>query len=231
MKRSNRLNLVQDMDSIFEGEGSVTQREAVLKSCTAGEMSQVEQKYMMSEHRRLCALPVFGCNALPRFADRSGAIARRMRIITFPHVFYGTEKQDLTLADTLRAELSGILNWAFRGHGKLLADGCKTFPETTSASAIKANLIKSARPEEMFCDEMLIRTGDPKNVISSEAVYMWYQDYCQKNGYKPVGKSRVIPEIYRYMDVEKSISTISGSRRRCLKGVKFIGEFTSGVDD
>ncbi len=217
----HRLNMVQDMESVYEGVGSVSLREAILKSCTAGEKFQVEQKHQPPKYRRLTALPVFGGNVLPRFADRSRAIADRMRIITFPCVFRGTAGQDLTLADSLRAELPGILNWALRGYGMLLAGGSRTFPETASAAMLKADLIKSARPEELFCDDMLEVTPDGSGTLSTEAVYLAYQAFCIRNGFKPVGSSRVIPEICRYLGVEKMRSTMQGKKKTWLFGVRF----------
>lgn len=43
----NRLNLVQDMDSIFEGSGSVSRREAVLKSLTCGKKIRFNENIKM----------------------------------------------------------------------------------------------------------------------------------------------------------------------------------------
>lgn len=218
----HRLNLVQDMESIFEGAGSVSLREAVLKSCTAGEKLHVEQKHQGAEYRRMTALPVFGGNTLPRFADRSRAIADRMRIITFPRVFRGKKRQDLQLADKLRAELPGILNWAIAGYQMLVADGARTFPETKNAKLLKADLIKSARPEELFCDEMLERDADA--VESSDKIYQAYREFCQRNGNKPAASNQVIPKICTYTGAEKSSRMVDGKRLRCLVGVRLIPE-------
>ena len=113
------------------------------------------------------------------------------------------------------------MNWALRGYGKLLVGGAKIFPETRNAAAVKADLIKSARPEEMFCDEMLEK--DPEAVVSSDAVYLAFRAHCLRNGGTPAGSNRVIPEICRYLCVEKPAPHgPREDRKRCLVGVKFI---------
>lgn len=218
----NRVNIVQDMESIFEGSGSASKREAALKSCTAGEKIQVDRKHKPVEYRYLCALSIFGCNALPRFSDRSQAISDRMRIISFPNVFRGLQTQDLLLGEKLNAELSGILIWALRGYGALLDSGSPVFPETRQSQALKASAIKATRPEELFCDEMLEKV-DLENELSTKEVYLAYKDYCNDFGYKAAGSSKVIPEIAKYMGVEKEKRSAPSGRMMCFIGLNIVG--------
>ena len=216
-----KLNLVQDMSSVFEGDRYVSEREGLLKSCTAGEVKEVELKYVNPCSRRFRSLLVFGTNSLPRFADRSNAIKDRMRVISFPVVSRGTEWQDIHLAARLREELPGILNWSLRGYGELLESGAAKFPETEYSSALKCDAIKDSRPEELFCDEFLEKTGDANMFLPTMQVYKEFEQYCiQRRLHVPSAK-RVIPEILRYRQVEKGRKSLNGATPMCFLGIRF----------
>lgn len=215
----NRVNLVHDMDAVSEIGTGVTRRESVLKSCTCGEILTVEQKNQNPEQRHLSALPVFGCNTLPRFADRSNAIGDRMRIVRFPNVFRNTDAQDNNLCDTLEAELSGILNWALRGLGELLASGARVFPESESARLTKIEAIKASRPEELFCDEYLeLDTG---GYLLSTLVYDHYHRYCVRSGFRPADINSVTRDIAAYLGVVKDRKSTTHGRKTCIFDVAF----------
>lgn len=217
-----RANIMYDLPSVREGFGSVADREAVLKSCTCGEKFQVEKKGRDAVYRYLTALPIFGCNTLPRFADRSMAISNRMRIIEFPHVFCNTAAHDSGLYEKLSAELPGILLWALRGYGSLLCCGSHVFPETAQAAKIKEELIRSTRPDELFCDECLEVVDDPKVVLSTKAAYDAFYEYAQRCGIRdPEVMGIVIPNMVRHLGVKKAKASYKGRRVACLYGVRF----------
>lgn len=210
------------MASVWEGVGNVAEREAMLKSCTCGEKASVEKKGRDAVYRYLTALPIFGCNTLPRFADRSMAISNRMRIIHFPHVFCNTAAHDSGLYEKLSAELPGILLWALRGYGSLLCCGSHAFPETELATQTKNDLIRSTRPDELFCDECLEVIDDPKVVLSTLAVYDAYCEYCQRRGIRQIeDMNSVIPNIAKYLGIKKAKASYKGRRVACLYGVRF----------
>ena len=221
---THRLNLVQDMDSVFEGSGSVSLREAVLKSLTCGEKIQVEQKHVAPEYRRLTALSVFGCNTLPRFADRSGAIADRLRIIGFPNVFRGSGREVLNLSDVLiREELPGILNWSMSGYRDLLASGIKRFPETPASAVAKAALIKSTRPEELFFDEAIVATDNPLDSVSTLNVFDRYDNWCRFRKYNAIAENKFSERLLKYFPtVTKCRKQEKGSRHVCYLGLKLL---------
>ncbi len=150
-----RLNLVHDMEVICGN--NMARGEAILKSGTCGEKISVEKKYVGIRQRYMTAIPVFGCNTLPRFADRSLAISDRMRIISFPNIIRGTAAQDTSLPNSLEMKVSGIFNWALKGYAMLRVLDSPTFPESESAKAVKAESIRSNRPWELLCDEFFAR--------------------------------------------------------------------------
>lgn len=219
----NRVNIVHDMDSIYEGDGSVSLREAVLKSAASGESIEVERKHRQAQREYLRALCVFGTNQLPRFADKSNAICQRMRIIEFPNPFRDTEKQIRNLTGILETELSGILVWALKGYGELLCSGRNAVWESESSGNAKIDAIKDSRPEILFCDEMLEKNDFPK-WIPSLNIYKAYEKYCLERGYKPAGMSKAVTAIVEYMQAEKKRVTFSGKTFMGIRGLKLIGE-------
>ncbi|MDO4575522.1 MAG: DUF5906 domain-containing protein [Planctomycetia bacterium] len=220
---TNRLNLVQDMDSVFEGAGSVSQREAVLKSLTCGERIQVEQKHVAPEYRRLTALSVFGCNTLPRFADRSRAIADRLRIIRFPNVFRGTGGEVLNLAERLiQEELPGILNWSLAGYRSLVANGNRRFPETEASALLKGDLIKSSRPEELFFEECLT-VGTPAEREPTRNVYTRYGNWCRFRGYRALAENAFSSRLREcFPSVQTTRIRCNGSRLTVYVGLRLL---------
>lgn len=215
-----RLNLDHDLPSVYEGSGSVAEREGFLKSCTAGEEKEVEKKNRDPQRRRLRALCVFGCNALPRFADRSQAISDRLRIIPFTTVFRGTAMQDITLGAKLDAETAGIFLWSLYGYGALLDSGVSVFPETEQSRELKLDSIKSARPEALYCEENLVK-GNPDEYLTSKMVYLHYRKYCEEHGYHHFGESRIIPEIVKYFGAEKCRQYVENKQVMCIFGIRW----------
>lgn len=216
----NRVNIVQDMDSIFETDGSVSLREAVLKSITAGESIEVERKHKETQRDYLRALCVFGTNRLPRFADKSNAIQHRMKVIEFPNVFRGTEGQVLNLHEVLIQELEGIFIWALRGYGELLESGSATVWESERSADAKIEAFKETRPEILFCEEMLVR-DDFSGYVSTLEIYKAYEKYCYERGFRAAGMGRVLPLITDHMGIERSkLVRMGGKPFRAVKGIR-----------
>ena len=215
----NRVNIVHDMDSIYEGDGSVSLREAVLKSVASGESIEVERKHRQAQREHLRALCVFGTNTLPRFADKSNAIAQRMRIIQFPNVFRGTEKQVRAIHETFYEELDGILLWALAGYGELLESGRNGIWESESSWALKEEAIKDSRPEILFCDEMLEKV-DFLDWKPSLDIYKAYEKFCFERGYKAAGMNKVIPLIVEYLGGERKRVRFNGRQFQGVRGIR-----------
>lgn len=215
----NRVNIVHDMDSIYEGDGSVSLREAVLKSVASGESIEVERKHRQAQREYLRALCVFGTNNLPRFADKSNAIGQRMRIIQFPNVFRDTESQVRNLHESFYKEMDGILIWALRGYGELLESGRNSVWESGPSQAAKTDSLKDSRPEILFCDDMLTKDELPTWKPSLD-IYKAYQQYCIDRGYKPSGMNRAISLIVEYMGAKKERVYQLGKQYMGVKGIR-----------
>ena len=217
----NRLNLVPDMESIFEG-GTATKREGFIKAISGKEAAQVEQKFMSAETRNLIAWCVFTSNTFPRFSERTDAIRDRMRMLRFPRSFRGTEKQDPFLDQKLTAELPGILIWSLLGLGELLCEGHVTFPESASAREEKEEAIKAAQPVKLFCDAMLVCGSHEEEDVyaETEKIMAAYNEFCRRSNYHAAGIGKVIPEIVEYLGLKKqSRKKVAGKKVSVLSGV------------
>lgn len=226
----NRLNLVADMPAVWESASTAFDREAVLKSLTDGEIYSVEKKGKDAVTRRLIALSVFGSNMVPRFADRSGAIRQRLRLLPFPFPFRGKPEQNPNLKKELLSELPGVFIWALMGYGELLSEGYKTFPESEEAEKLKHEAELKSNPILQFCEDCLEPNHD--SVVSSDAVYKLYQSFCIQNGLKPAGSSNVIPEIVQTMKTTKGrIYQDDGRRVSVIYGIRFMIDSDSVSDN
>jgi putative DNA primase/helicase len=114
-------------------------------------------------------------NALPDFKDETGVIATRFVILQLWRSWLGRE--DLELEDKLRAELSGILNWAMvgwrrlAGRGKFLAPGNGELNEELASIGSSTKAFVEARCEL-----------GAEYSVKRETLYAAYRDWCVSNG-------------------------------------------------
>lgn len=226
----SRANIVQELENVTVHSRNVHLREAVMKSCACGEMGEVELKFHNAEDRYYTALQFYGCNALPKFSDRSHAISRRLRIFQFPNTFSAPGVRDNSLAEKLHAELPGILVRVLRAYGKLLESGNSNFPESESAAEIKAELIKSTRPEELFCDEYLLRVDDENARLSTDDIYRRCKQFCADNGFTCEDRSVVIPLLFAYMKTKKKRIRVGDSNPTFMLGVRYSDGYASAAE-
>jgi len=114
-------------------------------------------------------------NELPDFKDDTGVIATRFVILQTLNSFLGREDPELT--ERLRAELSGILNWALEGwarlakRGKFIAPGNGELNEelSSNASAVKAFALECCEFGDGF-------------TVSIDTAYNAYRNWCEGNG-------------------------------------------------
>ena len=105
-----------------------------LNMVTGNDLVEIEYKYNpIKVSTRLPVRFVMCCNAMPNFADDSGALAERLMIIDFERAV-PPEKRDRLLPEKLVAEVSGITNWAIGGLARLRANGRFTIPVKMAAT-------------------------------------------------------------------------------------------------
>ncbi|MBQ2822699.1 MAG: hypothetical protein IJF17_14085 [Thermoguttaceae bacterium] len=199
---THRVNIVEDMENIYEG-GKVSKREADLKKIACGEIIKDGEKYQKATERPALAICFFGANRIPRFADTSEAISDRMRLFLFPNKFRGTEKQNCSIADEIiKDELPGVLNLflehltRFFGLLENPAPGKKTFPESESGAAEKIKAIQAARPWELWIEENLEVVEEGK--VETRKVYEKYRVDSLASGYSPKAENQFVELVLDY---------------------------------
>jgi putative DNA primase/helicase len=115
-------------------------------------------------------------NDEPKFTDASGALASRMIHVEFQQTFYGKEKTGL--AEQLKAELPGILNWALKGLDRLNENGKFTVP--VSSVGIERNIKRTSAPADAFIeDRCKLVEGE---MTSLADLYIEWQKWCRSTG-------------------------------------------------
>ncbi len=116
-----------------ETDESVELNEARLKALTGSD--PITARYLYHEFFTFVPTGKFwlAFNHFPEIKDDSDGFWRRIRVVEFRRQFNG-QARDPKLTDKLRAEASGILNWAIEGALKWQADGLKTPASVTAAS-------------------------------------------------------------------------------------------------
>ncbi len=105
-----------------------------LNMITGNDLVEVEFKFNpVVLSTRLPVRFVMSCNAMPNFADDSGALAERLMILDFERAV-PPDRRDPRLPEKLAAEVSGITNWAIAGLVRLRADGRFTLPAKMAAT-------------------------------------------------------------------------------------------------
>jgi putative DNA primase/helicase len=105
-----------------------------LNMVTGNDLVEIEYKYNpIKVSTRLPVRFVMACNAMPNFADDSGALSERLMIIDFERAV-PPEKRDPMLPQKLVAEVSGITNWAIDGLARLRSTGKFTIPSKMAAT-------------------------------------------------------------------------------------------------
>ena len=132
-------------DARFRGRDTSVVVERLL-TISGGDPITVDCKYAQSITTKLAVRFVILSNELPRLADAAGALQSRFLILPFQRSFIGQE--DICLADALREELPGILNWAIEGWKSLNARGRFVMP--ASAADMQAEIEDLGAPVAAF---------------------------------------------------------------------------------
>lgn len=116
-------------------------------------------------------------NHKPIIRDAGQGMWRRIRLIPFTQTFEGRE--DKHLAQTLRAELPGILNWAIEGlrAWKVSGLGTATVVEDATAQYRKESDLLG----QWFEDSAL---SDPRETLPASDAYDSFRNWCKSYGFR-----------------------------------------------
>ena len=122
-------------------------------------------------------------NHKPRIRGTDHAIWRRIKLIPFT-VTIPEREQDKHLAEKLRDELPGILNWALLGCLAWQHSGLGEPEEVRSATAAYRAEMDVLAAFLADCCEL----GEDKQARAA-ALYTAYKDWCEANGERAISRS------------------------------------------
>jgi putative DNA primase/helicase len=159
--------------------------ETLVKQMTGGD--KLKARFMRQDffewtpsHKLLLA-----ANHRPEIRGTDWAIWRRIHLVPFAVTIPEAER-DSKLGEKLRAELSGILNWALAGCLDWRRDGLGV-PQAVRAAT------EAYRAEQdilaVFLSEKCVL--DPQAFVASGALYRTYAAWCEENGVRPLSSTAV----------------------------------------
>jgi putative DNA primase/helicase len=202
-----------------------------LKGIVGEDPQTVNQKHKPLQTVKLPTRFIIACNEMPHFWDTSRAISSRFLFLAYQRSFAGQE--DTGLRDKLRAEISGINNWALQGLARLKRQGGFTLPETHKT--LMDDFDRGASPVAAFIEDCLAiqRQYDPGDLpkatvvdetvwIERERCYQLYEAWCVDNGIAASNRAyfgqdlrNLIPKIPE----KNSKQTVNGVQKRVYRGI------------
>jgi P4 family phage/plasmid primase-like protien len=205
------INLTHESSGLIEEEAETT-----LKSYTSGDRMTFERKFKDAVSDVPTAKIMVATNDLPRFNDKSQAIWRRILLVPFDKVI-PPEQQIETLADELKKELPGILNWALEGLRNLNAAGRFIIPE--GSKTMLEQYRQDANPARAFLTENYEAKSNGE-YINREILYREYADWCKSRNYHPLGERMFGKEVKRaFPNVNSKRPGSGNARERVYEGI------------
>jgi phage/plasmid-associated DNA primase len=144
-------------------------------SGTGNDEVSVNRKNKSSLSVRIPAKIVLVANKHPKFLDESGALADRELMLVFESSF--PKVKDTELGGKLKAESSGIANWAIEGLRRLRANGNR-FTIGERGRKAQQELAESQSPALRFANDCLVVTGDPVNFVPLDIAFAAYDHWA-----------------------------------------------------
>lgn len=183
----------------------------VIDALISGEPLMVDRKYREAERVVPVAKVIWAMNDLPRVANTTSGIFRRVKVLEFPKL---EGKAVPEVKEEVKAEGAGILNWALDGLERLQERGGFEFPESVLSAT--ANFEHSNDLPAQFVEEMC--ELDKEAEITSQYLYEKYREWALDAGHKPVSKNRVGEDWIRL-----GLEPCWVSRRRGWRGLRYRG--------
>lgn len=171
-------NIGDDIDAAY------LERSKNFKTLVSGNTISVRKLYGEPFKLKNKATLIFTCNEMPTFKDKSGGIARRLVIIPFDNK---VTEVDPKIDEKLSSESakSYLLRLAIEGMNRIVSNGkisySKTIEDVTNQYLTENDSVLS------FLYDMDLKNMGVEGK-TTETVYLQYQNYCEDNGLKPVGK-------------------------------------------
>jgi P4 family phage/plasmid primase-like protien len=190
--------------------------EGTLKAFISGDRMCFERKGKDAFTARPTARLLLSTNNVPRFADRSEGVWRRLRLVPFNRRVPegervpGMDKPEWWLR---LGEVPGMLNWALEGLRRLRANNMRFTEPAACRAALEAH-----RQESDPCRVFLLEHYEPAaggEPIPSTELYKHYQEWGKENGHANLLTShnfgRQVRRVFRLAE---------SRTRRCGRGEK-----------
>ena len=168
----------------------------VLDTIISGEPLQVERKYRdpyaVIPHAKVC----WAMNELPRVANATSGIFRRVKVVTFPEL--PEDQRDPEVKRQIETEGAGILNWALEGLQRLKERGHFDIPQSVQDAT--AEFEESNDVPAAFLESECVREEGSK--VTGQSLYNAYDHWCDTNNHKPLSSTR-IPQEWRRLGLER----------------------------
>jgi putative DNA primase/helicase len=204
-----RLSIIADARVARQASAKTIEK---LLSISGGDPQQVNIKYRAPWRGYLAVRFLVLSNELPKLPDVSGALPKRFVLLMLRNTFYDNEHKQLT--DKLKAELSGILNWALRGLDRLRhVKGYFEMPKRSLAAM--QTLEDLASPVSAFLRDWG-ETGPDKKELTKD-LWAAYRIWCEGEGQKPESQAEFGRNLKTVLPL---LTTHARGRRRFYRGVQ-----------
>lgn len=143
----------------------------------------------------------FVANDFPNVRGSAEAFWERVRVIPFT-VQIPRPERDLSLGAKLRAEASGILNWALRGCLEYQTGGLVAPAGVRQAGS---SWKKNADHVRKFADAQLIR--EDGHILSASSLHGFYEAWCREHGETPLSTAGLKKHLLSYDFLHKEKNT------------------------
>lgn len=166
-----------------------------------------KDEFDLQVHARI----IFACNSLPNFKDDSDGLLRRLIIVPFNNKIEESQ-MNRNIDNEIKAEMSGILNWAIEGLETLI-DNDYQFIDCEATKNIKTQYMEETDSVQRFwSEEIIVCDGqEPQNgFISTNDLYVDYKLFCEVEGFKPVNKNNFSKKSCRahLLSISKIMDTV-----------------------
>jgi P4 family phage/plasmid primase-like protien len=197
--------------------------EGTIKSYIAGDPMFFEKKGKDGFTAPPTARLVVATNNIPRFADKSEGVWRRLLILPMTVQISPGERQagmDKEAYWAAAGELPGVLNWALEGLRRLRAGGWRFTAPAACAKALEEHRRESDPARAFLLDHYEAAAG--AGPIPAEEIYQAYALWCGRNGHRnPLNQISFGKQVGRLFPAAASAVVYrDGDRRRCWSGLR-----------
>lgn len=162
-----------------ENDGKHRLDEAMVRGIASGESPKVRDLFEKSDPNNTIHYKVVFCgNDVPKFNWRLNANMRRLCLIPFNNTI-PNGKEDTHLREKLLKEKEGILAWIVAGAKRSFTESIKKRPPVVEEYTRK--LMYEEDPIYGFCQDEVVQTDNPDDVIQAAQFFEAYNDWRELN--------------------------------------------------